>query len=121
MVKRGSGGETLYVNPWYVAALGRNSKHVFAGTTRIVTKLETFPTGEGYGTGATNLREVFQYFYHPDHLGSTSYVTDRDGEVWQHLTGRPLSPVYGKRVEFRASVSRTVPQRRPRTCMGASK
>ena len=98
MVKRGSGGETLYVNPWYVAALGRNSKHVFAGTTRIVTKLETFPTGEGYGTGATNLREVFQYFYHPDHLGSTSYVTDRDGEVWQHLEYFPFGETWANEV-----------------------
>jgi len=25
------------------------------------------------------------YFYHPDHLGSTSYVTDGSGEVYQHL------------------------------------
>ena len=35
------------------------------------------------GTGSTP--EKFQYFYHPDHLGSTSYVTDASGEVYQHL------------------------------------
>jgi RHS repeat-associated protein len=29
--------------------------------------------------------ESFQYFYHPDHLGSTSYITDASGEVYQHL------------------------------------
>jgi RHS repeat-associated protein len=90
VVKTGTGGELLYVNPWYVAKLGRNSKHVFAGTTRIVTKLETFPTGEGYGTGARNLREAFQYFYHPDHLGSTAYATDARGEVYQHLEYFPF-------------------------------
>ncbi|MGO9484269.1 MAG: hypothetical protein ACLPX9_06765, partial [Rhodomicrobium sp.] len=28
VVKKGAGGETLYINPWYVAALGRNSKQV---------------------------------------------------------------------------------------------
>ena len=27
----------------------------------------------------------FQYFYHPDHLGSSSYITDASGEVYQHL------------------------------------
>jgi len=27
----------------------------------------------------------FLYFYHPDHLGSTSFVTDGSGEVYQHL------------------------------------
>jgi len=35
VVKKGAGGETLYINPWYVAALGRNSKQIFAGATRI--------------------------------------------------------------------------------------
>ena len=29
--------------------------------------------------------EKFQYYYHPDHLGSTSYITDASGEVYQHL------------------------------------
>ena len=24
------------------------------------------------------------YFYHPDHLGSSSYITDREGRITQH-------------------------------------
>jgi RHS repeat-associated protein len=36
--------------------------------------------GSGGSTGAD-----FLYFYHPDHLGSTSYVTDGTGEVYEHL------------------------------------
>jgi RHS repeat-associated protein len=36
------------------------------------------------GGGKTDT-ETFQYFYHPDHLGSTSYITDASGEVYQHL------------------------------------
>jgi RHS repeat-associated protein len=32
-----------------------------------------------------NQAEAFRYFYHPDHLGSTSYITDASGEVYQHL------------------------------------
>jgi RHS repeat-associated protein len=59
-----------------------------------VTKLETFPTGEGYGTGARNLLEVFQYFYHPDHLGSTSYATDRLGEIYQHFGYFPFGETW---------------------------
>jgi RHS repeat-associated protein len=27
----------------------------------------------------------FVYFYHPDHLGSTSYATDADGELYEHV------------------------------------
>ncbi len=94
VVKKGAGGETLYINPWYVAALGRNSKQIFAGTTRIVTKLEQFPSGEGYGTGAKNLTEVYQYFYHPDHLGSTGFATDATGEVYQHLEYFPFGETW---------------------------
>ncbi len=94
VVKKGAGGETLYINPWYVAALGRNSKQIFAGTARIVTKLEQFPTGEGYGTGAKNLTEVYQYFYHPDHLGSTGFATDATGEVYQHLEYFPFGETW---------------------------
>lgn len=41
------------------------------------------PPGQVNGTG--NVTEQFRYFYHPDHLRSTSYVTDASGEVFQHL------------------------------------
>ena len=94
VVKKGAGGETLYINPWYVAALGRNSKQIFAGATRIATKLEQFPSGEGYGTGAKNLTSFYQYFYHPDHLGSTGFVTDATGEVYQHLEYFPFGETW---------------------------
>jgi hypothetical protein len=40
--------------------------------------------GDGSGGGNKD-GEKFQYFYHPDHLGSTSYITDASGEVYQHL------------------------------------
>ena len=94
VVKKGAGGETLYINPWYVAALGRNSKQIFAGATRIATKLEISPTGEGYGPGAKNLKEVAQYFYHQDHLGSTGFATDATGEVYQHLEYFPFGETW---------------------------
>ena len=42
------------------------------------------PPGQINGTGG-NVTEAFRYFYHPDHLGSTSYITDASGEVYQHL------------------------------------
>ena len=31
-----------------------------------------------------------QYYFHPDHLGSTSYLTDASGEVYQHLEYLPF-------------------------------
>ncbi|MBT1697424.1 hypothetical protein KK083_11090 [Fulvivirgaceae bacterium PWU4] len=43
------------------------------------------PPGQLNGSTTGSTPEKFQYFYHPDHLGSTSYVTDVSGEVYQHL------------------------------------
>ena len=42
-------------------------------------------SGDGKGKNKGEGSEKFQYFYHPDHLGSTSYITDASGEVYQHL------------------------------------
>ena len=45
-------------------------------------------SGDGKGKdkgGKDKDAEKFQYYYHPDHLGSTSYITDASGEVYQHL------------------------------------
>lgn len=42
------------------------------------------PPGQLNGMGG-NVTEAFRYFYHPDHLGSTSFITDAAGEVYQHL------------------------------------
>jgi RHS repeat-associated protein len=41
--------------------------------------------GGGSEPPSTSTVESFQYYYHPDHLGSTSYITDASGEVYQHL------------------------------------
>ncbi|HEY4108073.1 SpvB/TcaC N-terminal domain-containing protein [Puia sp.] len=42
-------------------------------------------SGSGGSTGSGSGSADFLYFYHPDHLGSTSYVTDGSGEVYEHL------------------------------------
>ena len=38
----------------------------------------------GYGFVDNGIIEKNLYFYHPDHLGSSSYITDREGRVTQH-------------------------------------
>ncbi len=52
---------------------------------QILTAGKSGKTPPGQITGSGSTAEKFQYFYHPDHLGSTSYVTDASGEVYQHL------------------------------------
>jgi RHS repeat-associated protein len=38
--------------------------------------------------------ELFQYYYHSDHLGSTSLITNLDGEVVQHVEYVPFGEVF---------------------------
>ncbi|HEY0651751.1 MAG TPA: SpvB/TcaC N-terminal domain-containing protein [Chryseosolibacter sp.] len=60
------------------------------------------PPGQVNGSG--NVSEAFRYFYHPDHLGSTSYVTDASGEVYQHLEYFAFGETF---VEEHANTDRT--------------
>jgi RHS repeat-associated protein len=49
----------------------------------------------GYGFRSTgHFAELNQSFYHPDHLGSTSYVTDVLGEVSQHQEYVPFGETF---------------------------
>ena len=146
VIKRGPQGETAYINQFFTM---RNrevgTKHVFAGGTRLVSKLVKQPRdadgggiedplpgcanppwgwtngngnpggnsgncpgagGNGGGNGGSNT-EVFekdQYYYHPDHLGSSSYVTDLDGEIFQHLEYFPFGETW---VEEHSNTQRT--------------
>ena len=54
--------------------------------------------------------ETMQFYYHPDHLGSSSYITNLDGEVVQHIEYVPFGEVF---VEERNNISNN-PLRRER-------
>ncbi len=38
--------------------------------------------------------EKMQFYYHPDHLGSSSYITNLDGKVSQHIEYVPFGEVF---------------------------
>ena len=38
--------------------------------------------------------EKLQFYYHPDHLGSSGYITNLDGEVVQHIEYVPFGEVF---------------------------
>jgi RHS repeat-associated protein len=42
----------------------------------------------------TSVFEKDQYFYHPDHLGSSNYVTDADGRLYEHLEYFPFGETW---------------------------
>ena len=47
---------------------------------------DNFHEGDAY--------ENLQFYYHPDHLGSSSYITNLDGEVVQHIEYVPFGEVF---------------------------
>jgi len=82
--KAGPHGETIYVNPYFSVRNGAiGSKQVWADGARIATEIaQPSLNGSPAGPGPA---ENKRYFYHPDQLGSAHFVTDSDGDVYQHL------------------------------------
>jgi RHS repeat-associated protein len=94
VVKRGPQGETVYANQYFTMRNGAiGTKHIYAGTVRMVSKL-----------AKTNVFEEDQFFYHPDHLGSSSYVTDLSGALYEHVEYFPFGET---RVEEKSNTQRT--------------
>jgi RHS repeat-associated protein len=84
VIKRGPQGETVYVSQYFTVRNRTNAtKHVFAGTTRVVSKLMK-QDRPGGNPGGTQPLEKDLYFFHGDHLGSSNYVTAADGRIFQH-------------------------------------
>ena len=59
-----------------------------AAQTRALVRAakNNFQEGDAY--------EKMQFYYHPDHLGSSSYITNLDGEVVQHIEYVPFGEVF---------------------------
>jgi len=55
-------------------------------------------TSGGSSTGKMTAKndnaELQQFYYHPDHLGSSSYISNLDGEVVQHVEYVPFGEVF---------------------------
>jgi RHS repeat-associated protein len=116
VVKRGQYGETVYINRFYSVKNGElGTKHIFAGETRVLSKLVKTPNTttansttttpgsnglnhgrgkklgiikrlpDGTTTGIVPPIEKDEFYYHGDHLGSSNMITDSYGAVYQHL------------------------------------
>jgi RHS repeat-associated protein len=104
VIKRGPQGETVYVNQFFTDRPGSNgTKHVYAGTTRIASKLARQDGPNSNPAGNTPFEKDL-YFYHPDHLGSSSYITDLNGKLYEHLEYFPFGEGW---IEENSNVQRT--------------
>ncbi|WP_242515706.1 SpvB/TcaC N-terminal domain-containing protein [Sorangium cellulosum] len=83
--------ETAYVDQHLVLRNGQYAtKHIFAGETRIASKLD-----------ADWLPVPPVLYYHPDHLGSTQYVTDADQALSQHAEYLPSGELWADQTDSR--------------------
>ncbi len=82
-IKRGKYGETFYAGENLSIRNGTiESKHIFAGNARVVTKVAN--KGKDAGT----------YYYHGDHLGSSNSITTKAGAVHEHLEYFPYGETW---------------------------
>jgi len=90
-VKKGKYGTVQYVSENYVV---RNkdliSKHVFAGNTRLVSNMVMREEKSGKMIST----EQGCYYYHADHLGSSSVVTDKDGKFYEQIEYFPYGETW---------------------------
>jgi len=54
----------------------------------------TSGSSTGKMTAKNDNAELQQFYYHPDHLGSSSYISNLDGEVVQHIEYVPFGEVF---------------------------
>ncbi len=88
--------ETLYFNKMWTLHTdsgnsvygGQTAKNIYLGETRIVTKLN--------GANDPTYQEEYykQYFYHSDHLGSASLISDYNGDEYQRIEYTPYGETW---------------------------
>ena len=107
-LKSSNQSETLYFNSMWswlhnssAYNTDRESKHIYLGTERLVTRMN------GAGTqGNAYTAQVSTYYYHSDHLGSAQLITDNEGREYERIEYTPYGEYW---VEKRAPENRTLP------------
>ena len=75
----------IYLNSNYG---GQSAKNIYLGDTRIVTKLNS-------GEKPQYQEEYYkQYYYHSDHLGSASLISDYKGDEYQRIEYTPYGETW---------------------------
>jgi len=83
VIKNGKFGNVVYVNNNFAVRNGTlKSKHIFAGNTRLASKLVDSGTDRG------------TYYYHADHLGSSNAITTKTGSFHEHIEYFPYGETW---------------------------
>ena len=93
--------ETLYFNKMWTHHTdsgnsvygGQTAKNIYLGDTRIVTKLNS-------GHEPTYNEEYYkQYYYHSDHLGSATLISDYKGDEYQRIEYTPYGETWVEKTQ----------------------
>jgi len=86
--------ETLYPNQFCSLWVGDTSgagvmytKNYYAGNERVASAL--------FNDMYSNSQPIGTYYYHTDHLGSTTYMTDTNGVIQEHIEYTPWGEQWG--------------------------
>lgn len=88
-------GEILYFNKmWQTTDMYdtidlRQSKHIYVGDTRLVTKFTLDDDSPNWGH-----EDESTYWYHSDHLGSAQLVTKKDGVIHERIEYTPYGELW---------------------------
>ena len=78
---------------------GQTSKNIYLGETRIVTKLNS-------GNEPKYQEEYWkQYYYHSDHLGSASLISDYKGDEYQRIEYTPYGETWVEKTDPKANLN----------------
>lgn len=96
-VKYSRSGETLYFASMWTVSTDypdlRQSKHVYVGQTRVATRCSI------KGDPSSGYARVNTYYYHTDHLGSASLVTDYEGSEYERIEYTPYGELWIERTQ----------------------
>ena len=84
---------TLHTDSGNVVDGGQYAKNIYLGDTRIVTKLK------GAKETTTHEETYKQYFYHSDHLGSATLITDYKGDEYQRIEYTPYGETWVEKTQ----------------------
>jgi len=92
-VKCSPQGETLYVSEFYqFQNQDVVTKHIFVGNTRIVSKLSKYNNTSSLHK--TDYEGSNIYTYHPDHIGTSNFITDMAGNKFEHIEYTPYGETW---------------------------
>ena len=99
--------ETLYFNKMWTHRIdsgnrtygGQTAKNIYLGETRIVTKLNS-------GENPAYQEEYYKrYYYHSDHLGSASLISDYKGDEYQRIEYTPYGETWVEKTNPEANLN----------------